>query len=218
MLLQEKYRPRQIDDIIGQDKAIAMVRRLIDRPCEFLWIEGNSGLGKTSLALAIANEKGCERAMDLIHIPSARELTVDKFRELEIICQGAPWGPCRIILIDEAQGLRAEVKERLLGLIETLAARPQRKTWVIFTCMEQGGGLFSGEGEMPKALARRVKLVKLTNQGVSKVFAKRAHEIAEAENLNGQPEAAYLKLAERCKNSFGLMLQEIDRGMMLEAA
>ncbi len=53
-MLYERYRPKQWSDLVGQDKAVRLVRRIIERdPCDrgAFWIEGagdnNSGIGKT---------------------------------------------------------------------------------------------------------------------------------------------------------------------------
>ena len=54
MELYEKYRPRRLAQVIGQDKAVKTIRvlmraRSFDRGA--LWIEGDSGKGKTTLAV-----------------------------------------------------------------------------------------------------------------------------------------------------------------------
>ena len=57
MRLFEKYRPRMWSELVGQDRAVKLARRIIERPGfdrGAFWIEGagqhNSGIGKTSLA------------------------------------------------------------------------------------------------------------------------------------------------------------------------
>ena len=48
------------------------------------------------------------------------------------------------------------------------------------------------------------------------ITLKRAQEIAQAENLDGQPLDAYIKLVNRCKSNFRMVLQEIEKGYMLK--
>ena len=63
MQLYQKYRPRFWADYVGQDKAVAVVRRIIERDGfdrGAFWIEAsganNSGVGKTTLAWLIAGQ------------------------------------------------------------------------------------------------------------------------------------------------------------------
>ena len=59
-LLYEQYRPRTLDEVVGQPKAVAVVRRLIDNGAggRAVWISGPSGSGKTTLAKGIVNGLG----------------------------------------------------------------------------------------------------------------------------------------------------------------
>jgi DNA polymerase III gamma/tau subunit len=61
-MLYQKYRPVKFDDIVGQEKAVKVARRIIERPGfdrGAFWIEAsganNSGVGKSSLANVIAH-------------------------------------------------------------------------------------------------------------------------------------------------------------------
>ncbi|MCC7314061.1 MAG: hypothetical protein IT419_04515, partial [Planctomycetes bacterium] len=62
----------------------------------------------------------------------------------------------------------------------------------------------------------RCKTIAFTNQGLAQVFAERARQIALAENMDGKPEAAYVRLVQRCKNNLRMALNEIEAGEMLD--
>ena len=60
MNLYEKYRPQTFEEVLGQDKAVAKIRRIIDRGWggQAFWISGASGTGKTTLACCEINDSG----------------------------------------------------------------------------------------------------------------------------------------------------------------
>ena len=62
-MLYEEYRPKDWANLVGQDKAVKIAQRIIERPGfdrGAFWIEcggeNNSGVGKTTLALLIARQ------------------------------------------------------------------------------------------------------------------------------------------------------------------
>jgi len=66
MQLCEKYRPKDFDDFIGQDKVIRQVRALLGREGfgqgkgEAFWVSGPTGTGKTTLAQIVSRYLGVE--------------------------------------------------------------------------------------------------------------------------------------------------------------
>ena len=59
--LSEKYRPRKVADFVGMPKAKRVLAKFVANPypCSFLFF-GPPGVGKTSMALAMAEEMGAE--------------------------------------------------------------------------------------------------------------------------------------------------------------
>ena len=64
MQLTEQYRPRTWEDVVGQDKTIADIKKATRRGYggEAYWLSGASGTGKTTIARLIAGEIAGELA------------------------------------------------------------------------------------------------------------------------------------------------------------
>ena len=210
--LYERYRPKTLDDVIGQDKAVKTIARLIQNGAggRCFWISGISGSGKTTLAKIIAGS-----IADNLYIQefdSADSLSVSAIDKIEQdMHYFAPGKGGRCFVVNESHGLRKASIRRLLGLLERIPGH----CVFIFTTTKQGEEkLFDDQIDANPLLSRCIK-IELTNQGLSKVFAEHCRKIATAENLNGKPIESYIKLAQRCKNNCRMMLQEIESGYML---
>lgn len=214
MRLTEKYRPRTLDDVVGQPKAVATVRGILARGGfggRCVWLSGPSGAGKTTLARIIAAEVADPTCtVELV----ARDLGAERLAELAESFTYYGFGKGgRALIVNEAHGLRSDQIERLLTLTEDLPGH----VVVIFTTTREGQeALFQDHDDASPLLSRCIR-VPLTNQGLSKAFAERVSEIAKAEGLDGQPIDAYVKLAQRCKNNCRAMLQEVEAGAMIPA-
>ncbi len=85
--LYERFRPQTWDDFIGQDKAVARIRRIIERPSfngDCFWIVGPSGTGKTSLAWIIARQFA--DSLDIIEL-DGEACTIDAVRKAADLMQ-----------------------------------------------------------------------------------------------------------------------------------
>lgn len=131
-ILTEQYRPRKVADFIGLVKPKEKMLALIARPRSSAWLFiGPSGMGKTTLALAVAEELQAE----LHHVPS-QKCTVDAIETIRRRCQYLPMIGKRfhLVLIDEADSMSGAAQDALLSLLDS-TARPVN-TIFIFTCNE----------------------------------------------------------------------------------
>ncbi len=113
MILTEKYRPKTIDEIIGQKQVVAAVKNLIKHESlPHMLFTGPAGVGKTTMAYAIANETGTQ----LIELNASNDRGIDTIRE-RIKLTAESVGK-KIILLDEADQMTAEAQSALRRIME----------------------------------------------------------------------------------------------------
>ena len=214
--LCEKYRPQSLDDLLGQPKVVASLRRLNGQyGGRAYWISGPKGTGKTSLALiighAIADDWCCE-------IVKASELTLGRLDDLERMSHlAAPGKGGRAIIVEEAHGLRRDVVRALKTVLES-GSIPRHVAWIFTTTKLESNARFLDESDEDiKPLLERMYGggFTFTNQGLAPTFGRAAKAIAMKEGLDGQPDQKYQNLVYSCGGSFRGVLARIEAGFML---
>lgn len=119
MELYQKYRPRKLKDVIGQEDAVKQLTALIDKGKvpHALMFTGPSGTGKTTLARVLKKLLGC-RDSDYQEINAAESRGIDTIREIIQRMGLAPMGKCRIWLIDEVHRVTVDAQNAMLKMLE----------------------------------------------------------------------------------------------------
>ena len=105
-MFTEKYKPKRVSEIIGQEKAITSFNEWIKKwrkGNKALLLHGPPGSGKTSLIQAYANE----RNLDFIEMNASDFRTADQIKEVlgQSTRQMSLFGKGKIFLLDEIDGL-----------------------------------------------------------------------------------------------------------------
>lgn len=136
--LTERYRPETIDAFIGLHKARRIMEAFVKRPYSSAWLfKGDSGLGKTTFGLAVADQINAE-----LHLIPSQKCDVEMVESVTTSChrgafnffgkksgRAADW---HLVLVDEANRMTAAAQLALLSKLDSTAQPP--RTVFIFTC------------------------------------------------------------------------------------
>jgi MoxR-like ATPase len=130
----ERYRPRTLDQVLGQATAIERLQEFAANPYATAFLfEGETGTGKTSAALALAAELGaCEfGGLDRIAAGQCVGDTVEKaLKQLRYVPMlGSGW---KVLILDEADYMVWEGSKSVNIFLGALEDLPPRSV-VIFT-------------------------------------------------------------------------------------
>ena len=198
--LAEKYRPRRIADFVGLEKVKKIMGRFAAKPFPSAWLfVGPPGLGKTTMALALAEEIKAE----VHHIPS-QQCNVANVENAIRQCWYAPLvaGGFHIVLVDEADQMSTAAQLAFLSKLDATAFPPQ--TIFIFTC--------NSAERLEKRFLSRCRVLEFSSYGLNGAGAEFLGRVWEAEGGNPAEAPDFARVMKTSNNNLrdALMRLEVE--------
>lgn len=134
--LAEKYRPRSLDEMVGQGCAVFRLQAFLEAPYSTAFLfEGPTGVGKTTAALCLAAELGAVEfgGLDVIKSGSQdADAVLHALNQLRFTPMlGSGW---KVLVVDEADYMSPKAAQVWLSALEDLPPR----SVIIFTTNNPG--------------------------------------------------------------------------------
>ena len=116
----EKYRPKTLNEYVFRDEhqKQQIETWVKSGTIPHLLLSGTPGIGKTTLSKVLLNELEIPE-LDILEVNASRETGIDFIREkIEPFISRIPFGPFKVVLLDEADRLSVQAQDSLKGTIE----------------------------------------------------------------------------------------------------
>lgn len=217
MRLYDKYAAQRTSDVVGHEDAKRRLAAVIGREDfdrgAFLFC-GPSGIGKTSLALALARGfAGIDHESEFwdMEIIDGDTCTVEMVHDLERRLNLSAHSEMgwKAVVVNECHAMTSRAVQAWLTLLERLPS----KRLIFFTTTKESDSLF-GDYAGPFSSRCFCFALKATTTMTS-ALAERARAIAQAEGMDGRPLDEYVDLVAKHKCNFRAVLNAIESGEML---
>jgi DNA polymerase III gamma/tau subunit len=143
MELADKYRPKKLDQVIGQEGAVKTLKTFMvkDKIPHVMVFTGPSGCGKTTFCRILRRLVGCKgkEGADYKEINASIARGIDTIREIQnLVNLRGVYGESRVWVIDEAHGLTKDAQNSLLKILENASeGKPDHAYFMLCTTEPQ---------------------------------------------------------------------------------
>lgn len=201
--LTERYRPRTLAEFVGLEKPKKLCMKLAERPFDSAWLFiGPSGVGKTTMALALAEMIPAE----IHHIPS-QECNLENIERVRRICQYVPMSGYKmhLVLVDEADQMTAAAQVSLLSKLDATNFPPN--TIFIFTA--------NASDRLEPRFLSRLRTVEFSSYGIAKDAAELLARIWDKEAPRGSIAPNFARIVKESNNNVRESLMKLETELLM---
>ena len=219
MLWTEKYRPKNLNEVIGQEHFVSDARGWVEENnMPNILLYGNPGNGKTGAGLVIGRELLGDSFQDnFVEVNASDDRRLENVRTtIKNIAQSGTIGdaPFRIVLLDEMDGMTTDAQNALKRIMERYASNVR----FIITCNDRNKIIFALQSR-----CANYHFKPLSNEAVLEVLTSilKAEEITRFSQdeldsfiyaMNGDMRRAITEL-QAAKASNSTLKTQIDAGL-----
>lgn len=200
--LSEKYQPKTVTDFIGLAGPKTVLSNFVAQPYPSAWLfTGESGKGKTTMALAMAEQIGAE----LKHVPS-RDCTLQMVTDVAYHCHYMPWAPKKfwLILVDESNEMTPPAQDAWLSKLDATDKIPN--TVIVFTTNDTY--------RLAPRFQSRCRVLTFNEEPTAGEVVSMLRKIWHLENHRELPEPDFEAIVLECAGNYRSSLMKLELALL----